>query len=95
MSTPDLPPLEPVPNDGIRAIQVGLGLWAVAGVILLVQRDELADRGTQWWLAVCAAGLLIGIVQLAVFSRRRVLARARERASVPDGAGPDGAGAIG
>ncbi len=92
MSTPDLPPLEPVPNDGIRAIQVGLGLWAVAGVVLLVQRDELADRGTQWWLAVCGAGLLIGIVQLAVFSRRRVLARARERERA---AGPDGAGATG
>ena len=60
MSTPDPPQLQPVRNDGIRAIQVGLGLWAVAGLFLLLRRDELADQGTQWWLAVCGAGLLIG-----------------------------------
>ena len=45
MSMPEPPELQPVRNDGIRAIQVGLGLWAVAGLILLLRRDELADRG--------------------------------------------------
>jgi uncharacterized membrane protein YecN with MAPEG domain len=89
MSTPELPPLEPVREDGVRAIQIGLGLWVVAGLVLLVQRDQLAERGTQWWVAVCGAGLLIGIVHLASFSRRRVLVRARERER-PAPAGPTG-----
>jgi hypothetical protein len=97
MSSPDLPQLEPVRNDGIRAVQVGLGLFAVAGLVLLVERGALADRGTQWWVAVCGAGLLIGVVELAIFSRRRVLIRARERGAlgVPtdvDGSGPGNAG---
>ena len=106
MSVPDPPQLEPVRNDGIRAVKVGLGLFAVAGLVLLVQRDALADRGSLWWLAVCGAGLLIGLVQWAVFSRRRTLIRARERAAReamptdaggpgPTGAGPTGAGPTG
>lgn len=90
MSTPDPPQLEPVRNDGIRAIQVGLGLWVLSGLVLVVQRDELADRGTQWWLAVCGAGLLIGIVTLGILVRRRSLMRARERDARPTGAGSTG-----
>ena len=91
MSIPDLPQLEPVRNDGIRAVQVGLGLFAVAGVVLAVQFDELGDRGTQWWVAVCGAGILIGMVQLVIFSRRRALIRARvgTRLDSP-GTGPPG-----
>ena len=109
MSTPDLPQLEPVRDDGIRSIQVGIALWALAGLVLAVQHNELADRGTQWWLAVCGAGLLIGIVQLAIFSRRRALIQARERGSAaledsvagdsqpagPGSSGPDGGGPSG
>jgi membrane associated rhomboid family serine protease len=87
MSTPELPPLEPVREDGVRAIQIGLGLWVVAGFVLLLLRDQMAERGTQWWVAVCGAGLLIGIVHLAIFSRRKVLLRARERER-PAPAGP-------
>lgn len=104
MSAPQLPQLEPVRDDGVRAIQIGLGLWVVAGAILLLARDELADRGTQWWLAVCGAGLLVGVVQLVIFSRRRAMVQARERAAAegagltgagPSGAGPTGAGPTG
>jgi hypothetical protein len=78
-------PLEPVRNDGVRAVQVGLGMWATAGVVLLARRDELAADDRQWWLATCGAGLLIGVMQLALFVRRRALVRAREA-----GAGPTG-----
>jgi ABC-type nickel/cobalt efflux system permease component RcnA len=88
MSTPDPPQLQPVRNDGIRAMQVGLGLWAVAGLILLLRRDELADQGTLWWLAVCGAALLIGIVTLGIFVKRRSLIRAREHDESPTSTGP-------
>lgn len=92
MSSPDLPQLEPVPSDGIRAVQVGMGLFAIAGLVLAAQRDELADRGTQWWLAVCGAGLLIGIVEWAIFARRRALIRAREQAALKAPAAPAAGG---
>ncbi len=95
MSAPELPQLEPVRNDGIRSIQVGLGLWAVAGLFLLLRRNELADQGTQWWLAVCGAGLLIGVVTLGIFVRRRSLIRARERAARPTSSGPTSSGPTG
>ncbi len=78
----------------------------MAGLVLLVQRDALADRDSLWWLAVCGAGLLIGFVQWAIFSRRRALIRARESAardasptdaggSGPAGIGPTSAGPTG
>lgn len=89
MATPELPQLEPVRDDGVRAIQIGLGLWVVAALALLVARDELADRGAQWWVAVCGAGVLAGLVQLVIFTRHRALIRARERAPI-DGARPTG-----
>ena len=97
MSTPDPPQLEPVRNDGIRAIQVGLGLWAVAGLFLLVRRDELADQGTQWWLAVCGAGLLIGD-RAAGHLRQAPVAdpcTGARRGPRPPTSGPTGAGPTG
>lgn len=74
--------LEPVADDGIRAILVGLGLWAACGIALLVGRDELADQGTQW-LLTCGAGLLIGIIEWGIFARRAANARVRARATPP------------
>ncbi len=85
MSAPELPHIEPVSDDGVRAVQIGLGLWAVAGLVLLVARGELEERGTQWWLAVCGAGFLAGLVQLAIFSTRRQRIRAREHVADPTG----------
>lgn len=62
--------LEPVPDDGVGAVSVGLVLWAVLGAACLVQRDELAARGAQWWAWTCVAGLGIGLAMLW-FTRRR------------------------
>jgi hypothetical protein len=91
MSTPDPPHLEPVRNDGIRAVQVGLGLLTVTGLVLVVQRDALEERGTLWWVGVCGAGLLIGLVQWAIFAKRRALIRAREQEGIArEGRDPQG-----
>ena len=73
--------LEPVPDDGIGAIRVGLVLWALVGVVLLVRRADLADRGTEWWLLACLAGVVIGFVEWGVFARRAANHRAREAAA--------------
>jgi hypothetical protein len=73
--------LEPVPDDGIGAIWVGLTLWALAGVVLLLRRADLADQGIEWWLLTCLAGVLIGLVEWAIFAKRAANRRAREQAS--------------
>ena len=80
--------LEPVPDDGIGAIWVGLTLWALAGVVLLLRRADLADQGTEWWLLTCLAGVLIGLVEWAIFAKRAANRRAREQASA-DAQSPD------
>ena len=88
------PPLEPVVDDGLGAIRVGLIAWAVAGVVLLLRRDWLADRGTEWWLLVCLAGVVICLVQWAIFARHRANRRAREASSAGTAAGsPSGSSA--
>jgi ABC-type nickel/cobalt efflux system permease component RcnA len=93
-SLPLEPPLEPVVDDGLGAIRVGLIAWALAGVVLLLRRDWLADRGTEWWLLVCLAGVVICLGQWAIFARHRANRRAREAASAGTATGsPSGTAA--
>jgi hypothetical protein len=70
MSDPATLPIEPDPDDGVAAVTVGLGLWAVAVVACFIWRDALADRGADWWVWTSVAGLGIG-VGLLWFTRRR------------------------
>jgi ABC-type nickel/cobalt efflux system permease component RcnA len=84
---PPEPSLEPVVDDGLGAIRVGLVAWALAGVVLLLRRDWLADRGTEWWLLVCLAGVVICLGQWAIFARHRANRRAREATSTGTAAG--------
>lgn len=44
----------------------GVALWAIAGLVLLPFRDRLADDGHGSWLGICVAGVLWGLVGLAV-----------------------------
>lgn len=90
MSDPEQVALEPVADDGVGASVVGLVLWAIAGVVCFVQRDALAQRGAQWWIWTCGAGLVIGLGML-LFTRRRARAdrehRARQQADGQHGTG--------
>jgi hypothetical protein len=70
--------IQPVPDDGVRVVTVGLLLWAVAAVVLLTQRSALEERGAQWWLWTCLAGLAVGAGML-VFMRRRATVYRRHR----------------
>ena len=70
MSEPEPVHIEPVPDDGVGAIMVGLVLWAAAGAACLMRREQLAARGDEWWIWTCVAGFLLGLVGLA-FVRRR------------------------
>lgn len=75
---PDPPPLR---TNDVRTVQVGAGLWAVAGVVFAVLGE---------WQAVwtCVAGLLLGFVGIA-YTKRRAAAIARDEAS-PNGPSPAG-----
>ena len=64
---PDPPPLE---TNDVAIVAGGTALWAVALVVLLVLRvtdHEVHD----WWLEMCAAGVLLGLVGVRYCRRRR------------------------
>lgn len=64
---PDPQPLE---LDDVRVVAGLTGLWAVALVVLGVAALTGADvRG--WWLAMCACGIVLGLVGVAYCRRRR------------------------
>lgn len=73
----DPPPLE---TDDVRAVAIGTIAWAVAFIALLPFRSTLADHGRSWWLGVCAAGFVLGLLGLA-YCIRRAAAIARDRES--------------
>jgi hypothetical protein len=48
---------------------VGIVVWAIAGLVLLLMRDWLAEHGRLNWLWICLAGFLLGFPGLAVMIR--------------------------
>ena len=73
--------LEPVPDDGVGATIVGLGLWLLAGAACLVLRDQLAARGATWWAWTCLVGLGFGVGLLWFLRRRARVYRAHRAAA--------------
>ena len=85
MPEPDAPIIEPVQDDAVSAVKVGLGMWLAAGVVGLLLRGQLEARGAQWWILVCGVGLISGTMMLVLFTRRA--ARIRTRAALAGGPG--------
>ena len=84
--TADVPDVAPVDNDGVRTVAVGTALWAVALVVLLIMREELAASDRSWWIWTAVAGLGLGLLGFE-YARRRRDAIARVRAYRSDHAG--------
>ena len=61
----------PLDVDGVRTVFVGVIAWAIAFVVLLFFRNDLADRGETWWLWTCLAGVGLGLLGLQYCRRRR------------------------
>jgi hypothetical protein len=57
--------------DAVRPVLVGTIGWLIVGVVLLARREELADSGRMWWLWVPIVGAGLGLVGLALTTRRR------------------------
>ena len=67
--------VEPLDVDGIRTVEIGVGLWLLAFVALLPFYGRLEDSGRLWWLWTCLAGFGLGLLGLEYCRRRR---KARE-----------------
>jgi hypothetical protein len=68
-------PPEPPQADAVVPVTVGTGLWALAFLVLLGFRDQLAEADNTWWLAVCATGFALGLLGIWYVRRRRAAYR--------------------
>lgn len=57
-------PVQPLDEDGVQVCRIGTLVWLVAGVVLWLRRDGLRADGHGWYLWVCLAGVLLGLVGL-------------------------------
>jgi hypothetical protein len=64
---PDPPPLE---TDDVKIVAAGTVVWAVAFAVVLVMRLAGSDIH-DWWLEMCGAGALLGLVGVRYCVRRR------------------------
>jgi hypothetical protein len=64
------PDPEPLETDDVKIVAAGTGVWAVAFVVLLILRVTGADIHG-WWLEMCAAGFLLGLLGVRYCVRRR------------------------
>ncbi|GAB2975209.1 DUF2530 domain-containing protein [Nocardioides montaniterrae] len=71
-------PVEPLDVDGVRTVQVGTALFALAFIALLPFYDGLETSGRTWLLWMCLAGVGLGLLGLEYCKRRRIQ-RARTR----------------
>ncbi|WP_239021647.1 DUF2530 domain-containing protein [Nocardioides jishulii] len=63
--------VQPLDVDGVRAVEIGTALWAVAFVALLPFWSSLAESGRLWWLWTCTTGLALGLFGIEYCRRRR------------------------
>lgn len=73
------PDPEPLETDDVRVVALLTVAWAVALVVLVVARLAGSDVHG-WWLAMCAAGAVLGVAGVG-YCRRRQAAIARDRVS--------------
>jgi uncharacterized protein DUF2530 len=68
---PRRPDPEPLQVNEKRIVLVGLGLWALAFVVLAVFfRADLRRHHAMWWLWACVVGIVLGLYALRFVSRR-------------------------
>ncbi|GII94804.1 DUF2530 domain-containing protein [Sinosporangium siamense] len=67
MRQPRRPDPEPLKTNDKAAILAGMGLWAIALVVLLVFQPDLEQ---DWWVWTCVAGIVGGLFGLWYIHRR-------------------------
>lgn len=65
------PATTPATDYGVAAAVVGIIGWLLAGLLAVLNRAWLAAHDASWLVAAAFAGVVIGIVELGIFTRRR------------------------
>jgi len=55
----------PVVTDDRKAMAVGLAPWLVALIAVIIALPTLAASDQAWWLEMCIAGLVLGVIGIA------------------------------
>ena len=76
-------PVEPLDVDGVRTVQVGTALFAVAFVGLLPFYGRLEENGHTWLLWMCLAGVGLGLLGMEYCKRRRRVRASADEAEPP------------
>lgn len=76
---PTRPDPDPLETNDVAIVVGGTALWALALLVLLVMKAAGTDVRT-WWLEMCLAGVVLGLIGVRYCSRRQH-AIARDRAS--------------
>lgn len=74
-------PVEALDVDGVRTLEVGVGLWLLGFLALLPFYGRLQDDGNLWWLWTCLAGFGLGLFGLELCRRRRARRRQGTRSN--------------
>lgn len=75
--------VDPLDVDGVRTVEIGVGLWLLGFLALLPFYGRLAADDHTWWLWTCLAGFGLGLFGLE-YCRRRRRARAERAAALDD-----------
>ena len=79
---------QPEPDNALLPVALGTACWVIAGVVLLLLRDQPIMQGRSWWLGVCAVGAVSGIGGI-IYLRFRRARDARRATRQQDPASPD------
>ncbi|GAB1644728.1 hypothetical protein KRMM14A1259_51510 [Krasilnikovia sp. MM14-A1259] len=82
--TSDKPRIEPLDPPMVPFALAGMAAFAVAGLVLLLNRDWLQAHGHTDWLWICLAGFLLGIPGLLTMLRHDANRRRRRALSHPE-----------
>jgi hypothetical protein len=63
------PPVEE--HDDRGPVLAGTVAWAVLALVAWLARDELAERGHDWWFWTAVSGVVLGLMGLWILHRRR------------------------
>lgn len=71
-------PVEPLDVDGVRTVQVGTALFALAFLALIPFYGSLQSHGHTWLLWMCLAGVGLGLLGQDYCKRRRIVRAERD-----------------
>lgn len=76
-------PTKPLDVDGVNAMIFGTVAWLVALLVLVTLfRGTLDAHDATWWIWVCVAGVIIGLIGLQYVTRRRAAYRRAKGATL-------------